>query len=132
MSNVVLVRLTHCPSGDVKDECALEIVLELNDALPLADPTPRTVAVSRIYSRGDLRVLAAHGLKSIGYAALGFPEIVVTADGHVETSAYEGATVDLWTHDSPQAEGRKLVMKESWAGIRTTSEKLDAAKGRAK
>jgi hypothetical protein len=126
MSEIVLMRLTACPTGDPKDERVLEIVLELDDVLPAEAPVARAVAAVRIYSRGDLSVLQAHGLKSVGYAALGFPDFVVTAAGHVESTAIAGATVAFSVAEDPVSKAQKLSVQESWSGIRFLTQPLDA------
>jgi hypothetical protein len=122
MSELVIRRLTSCPTGNVRDEKVLEIVLETDGTLPPRDPTPRTETVIRMFSRGDLTVLEAHGLTTCGYASLGFADFAV--DGtHIESRVYEGATLDFWMRQDEQ--GRTIPFKESWTGIRAKDEKIE-------
>src|SRR3990167_9765480 len=116
MSEHVLRRLTWCPSGKPSDEKILELVLQLDDPLPIKDRTPRRVNVTRIYSRGDLAVLLAHGLRSVGYT-VNAVSVVTVSTRHVEADlALAGLFVDLWTYEHPKRPGIILGMLERWAG----------------
>lgn len=78
----------------------IEVVAEVDDALPLDDTTPRTVTVSRLFTRGDLAVLVQRGLSRWGYTAPGFPDVVATPRAHSGDVPFVGATIDLHKRDS--------------------------------
>ncbi len=69
MAELVLERWTVCPTGNLADERVFEVVLQDDSPLDATDRTPRTATVRRLLTRGDPRVLKAHGA-SLGRVAL--------------------------------------------------------------
>ena len=106
---IVLRRL-----GSAGETKILEIVLELNDVVPVETPTPRIVQVRRLYSRGDLSVLADHGLQRIAYTADGEELLSVSAaSGHQEDRAV-GVQVEMSMQDSVLRPGHKKLLAVPW------------------
>lgn len=100
MSEIVVRRLTYCPTGRAADVRSLELVLDLDDREGLARTrVARVATVLRVFWRGDRTVLAAHGLNSVTYRAAGFPDFKVTARSpQTQNTALAGQTVTLWTN----------------------------------
>ena len=115
MSEEILLRKTYCETGRLADERFWELVCEMDDGLHIKDPTPRIANVTRIYTRGDMGVLARHQISWLEYR---IGPIIIRVEGqHVEVPlALAGLTIRLYLDDNPRRPGQKKGFSPQWAG----------------